>query len=67
MGRITARLFGHTGWVQAVAFRDDGDGSTLASVDDDTVCVWNIFSGNCLHRFPVRISFFRFVSNISFV
>lgn len=57
MGRIRNRLFGHTGWIQAIAFRGGGggddDGSTLASIDDDTVHVWNIFSGVCLHRLQV--------------
>jgi len=60
---MRARLFGHTGWIQAVTFRGDDDGSILASADDDTVRVWNIFSGNCLHRLPVRIDFLRFVSH----
>ncbi|CAF0837935.1 unnamed protein product [Rotaria sordida] len=52
MARIRARLFGHTGWIQAVVFRDD-DGSILASTDDETVCVWNIFSNDCLHRLAI--------------
>jgi WD40 repeat protein len=55
MVRMRARLFGHTGWIQAITFRQD-DGSILASVDDDTVRVWNILSGDCIHRLPVRIS-----------
>ncbi len=55
MGRIRARLFGHTGWIQAVTFRDHDDGTTLASADDDTVRIWNIINGNCLHRLPVSI------------
>jgi WD40 repeat protein len=66
MGRIRARLFGHTGWIQAIAFRGDEDVSILASVDDDTVRVWNIFSENCLHRLQVRISLFKFVSDAFF-
>jgi WD40 repeat protein len=67
MGRVRARLFGHTGWIQAITFRsDDDDGSILASVDDDTVRVWNIFSENCLHRLQVRISLFKFVSDVFF-
>lgn len=53
MGRIRNRLFGHTGWIQAIAFRNDDEGSILASVDDDTVRVWNVFSGVCLHRLQV--------------
>ncbi|CAF3939032.1 unnamed protein product [Rotaria sp. Silwood2] len=52
MTRIRARLFGHTGWIQAVIFRDD-DGSILASIDDDAVRVWNIFSNDCLHRLAI--------------
>ncbi|CAF3433421.1 unnamed protein product [Rotaria sp. Silwood1] len=52
MTRIRARLFGHTGWIQAIAFRND-DGSILASIDDDTVRVWNIFSNDCLHRLSI--------------
>ncbi|CAF0735576.1 unnamed protein product [Adineta ricciae] len=50
--RIHARLFGHIGWIQAIAFRDgdNDDGSILASVDDESVCVWNILSGDCIHR-----------------
>jgi WD40 repeat protein len=55
MVRMRARLFGHTGWIQAITFCQD-DGSILASVDDDTVRVWNILSGDCIHRLPVRIS-----------
>jgi WD40 repeat protein len=57
MGRIRARLFGHTGWIQAITFRDDDDGTTLASADDDTVRIWNIISGNCIHQLPVSILF----------
>jgi len=60
MGRIQTRLFGHSGWIQALTFRDD-DGSILASIDDDTVHIWSIFSGDCIHRFSVRISLFRLV------
>ena len=56
MARIRARLFGHTGWIQAVTFRND-DGSILASVDDDTVRIWNIATNDCLQRLSVRISF----------
>ncbi|UJR26955.1 hypothetical protein I4U23_008262 [Adineta vaga] len=50
--RIHARLFGHTGWIQAIVFRngDEDNGSILASVDDDSVRVWNILSGECIHR-----------------
>ncbi|CAF5055183.1 unnamed protein product, partial [Rotaria magnacalcarata] len=36
----------------AITFRDD-DGSILASTDDDTVRVWNIFSNDCLHRLSI--------------
>ena len=51
MARVRSRLTGHAGWIQAVTFHDDG--STLASIDDDTACIWNIFTGECLHRLPV--------------
>jgi WD40 repeat protein len=64
---MRARLYGHTGWIQAIAFRDDDEGSILASVDDDTVRVWNILSENCLHRLRVRIYFFRLVVHICFL
>jgi WD40 repeat protein len=57
--RMRARLFGHAGWIQAITFRND-DGSILASIDDDTVRVWNVLTGDCLHRFSVRIAFFGF-------
>ncbi|CAF1273168.1 unnamed protein product [Rotaria magnacalcarata] len=50
--RVRTRLFGHAGWIQAITFRDD-DGSILASTDDDTVRVWNIFSNDCLHRLSI--------------
>ena len=51
--RVRNRLLGHTGWIQAMSCRHD-DGSILASVDDETVYVWNILSGRCLQRLPVR-------------
>lgn len=57
MGRIRTRLFGHTGWVQAVSFRNDEEGATLASADDDTVRVWNVIRGECLRRLSVRMLF----------
>ena len=60
MGRVRNRLFGHTGWIQAVNFREDDDGATLASADDDTVRVWNVLRGDCLHRLSVRL--FRLLS-----
>lgn len=70
MGRIRNRLFGHSGWIQAITFRNDDDGSTLASVDDDTVRVWNVLRGDCLHRLSVRIFyrcfFYRFQNELSF-
>ena len=51
MAHVRSRLTGHAGWIQAVTFHDDG--STLASIDDDTACIWNIFTSECLHRLPV--------------
>ncbi|CAF1255166.1 unnamed protein product [Adineta steineri] len=53
LARIHARLFGHAGWIQAVTFRDDDEGSTLASVDDESVRVWDIFTGDCIHRLSI--------------
>jgi WD40 repeat protein len=50
-------FFGHAGWIQAISFRDD-DGSILASVDDDTVYVWNIIHSLCLYRLSVSSIFF---------
>jgi WD40 repeat protein len=66
MTRMRARLFGHTGWIQAIAFSDD-DGTILASVDDDTVRVWNIFSSDCLHRLSVRFFPLKFFSIMTFI
>ncbi|CAF4441544.1 unnamed protein product [Rotaria socialis] len=63
--RVRVRLFGHAGWIQAITFRDD-DGSILASTDDDTVRVWNIFSNDCLHRLSIvndLSCFVRFLPN----
>jgi len=54
---IHSHLFGHVGWIQALSFRND-NGSILASVDDETVHVWNIISGLCLHQLPVSHQFF---------
>lgn len=48
-----SRLFGHEGWIQALTFRAD-ESFVLASVDDETVCVWNIVAGVCSHRLKVR-------------
>lgn len=45
-----------------MTFRSDSDGTTLASADDDTVRIWNILSGDCLHRLSVGSSSFFFDS-----
>ena len=58
--RIHSRLYGHTGWIHAVVFRDD-PGSVLASIDDDTVRVWNILTSICSHRLKVVIRCLRCV------
>lgn len=40
-----------------MAFSDHegDDGSILASTDDEAVRVWNILSGECLHRLSVNV------------
>jgi WD40 repeat protein len=62
--RVRSRLLGHAGWIQAVSFRDT-DTSILASADDETAYLWNIFSGVCLQRFSVSSS--RIASSLDVV
>ncbi|UJR22180.1 hypothetical protein I4U23_025244 [Adineta vaga] len=63
--RMHSRLFDHKGWIQAITFRDD-HGSILASIDDDTVRIWNILTSVCLHRLKILNDlscFVRFLPN----
>ncbi|CAF0946119.1 unnamed protein product [Adineta ricciae] len=63
--RIHSRLYGHTGWIHAVVFRDN-PGSILASIDDDTVRVWNILTSICSYRLKILSDvscFVRFLPN----
>ena len=51
-GRLLHTLSGHTGWVQALAFSNDGIYVASAS-DDDTVRVWDVVNGNCIKTLEV--------------
>ena len=54
---MRARLFGHTGWIHAIAFplNEHEDGSLLASADDEMVRVWNIITNQCIHKLAVEL------------
>lgn len=61
--RKSRTLPGHQGNVRSVAFNSDG--SRLATLDEDSVRVWDMFSDTCLRTIPgcKRMSILAFMPN----
>ena len=55
-GKLIHSMTGHTGWVQALSFSNDGIYVASAS-DDETVRVWDVVTGSCIKVLEVSTQF----------